>query len=85
MRRFALVERSVRRPGKSSTVGNVESRPDFLAKLKRRCKEYYGREWVKRGWNNRPNRLGRDGGGKGRVSVSTPRESPPAEVAPMTM
>jgi len=28
---------------------------------------------VKRGWNNRPNRLGRDGGGKGRGSVSTPR------------
>jgi len=41
-------------------MGNVESRTDLLAKLKQRSKEEYGREWVKRGWNNRPNRLGRE-------------------------
>jgi len=63
----------------------VESRPDLLARLKGRRKEEYGREWVKHGESNN-GRRGRDGGGKGRGSASTPREVPSnfsAVVAPI--
>jgi len=32
-----------------SSLGSMGSRPDLLAKLKRRCREEEGRGWVKRG------------------------------------